>query len=208
MARGADAGRAEVELAGLRLGQRDKLLQRLGLDLRIDDDQHRHVGDVGDGNERGLDVERHLRIEELIGREDAGRRHQQRVAVGRSLGDRIGADIAARARAVLDDDRLAERLRHLVADRARQHVGEAAGGERRDQLDRTVGIILRLRRGGEQRAHRLRTGSGKGDSRRSSRCSGWAHDRPHRLQVNAATWRCRHRLSSRGPSARAFAPAA
>ena len=141
-------GEPKLSLPRLRARQRDEVLQRLGFDLRMHDEQHRHIGDVGDGNERGLGVERHLGVEELIGCEDAGRRHQQRVAVGRRLRDRVGADIAAGARAVFHDDRLAERLRHLVADRARQHVGEPAGRERRDHADRTVGIILRQRRAG------------------------------------------------------------
>src|SRR5258708_4967956 len=47
---GADPGRAEVDLAGLRLRQRDELLERFGFDLRIDLHQHRHVGDVGHRN--------------------------------------------------------------------------------------------------------------------------------------------------------------
>ena len=128
MAGGADAGRAEIELAGLRLGERDELRERLRLDLGIDHHQHRHLGDVGDRDERGLRVERHLGVEERIGGEDAGRRHQQRVAVGRGLGDRTRAGVAAGAGAVLDHDRLAERFRHLVADRARQHIGDPPAG--------------------------------------------------------------------------------
>ena len=49
-------------------------------------------------------------IEKLIDALDAGRGHQQRVAVRLRLRDDVGADIAARARTILDDDRLAERL--------------------------------------------------------------------------------------------------
>jgi len=46
MAGGADAGRTEIELAGIGARQRYQLLQSLGLHIGIDDNHHRHVGDV------------------------------------------------------------------------------------------------------------------------------------------------------------------
>jgi hypothetical protein len=60
------------------------------------------------------------------------------VAVGRRLGDGIGADIAARSDAVLDHDLLADARAELLRDDARDDVRAAAGGERHDEADRPV----------------------------------------------------------------------
>ncbi len=54
--------------------------------------------------------------------------HQQRVAVGRRL-DRLGAEVAARAAAVLDHHGLADALGQLLRQRARHHVGRTARRE-------------------------------------------------------------------------------
>ena len=69
---------------------------------------------------------------------------QQRVAVGRRLRHRGCAEHAARAAAILDDDRLSEFLAELRRNDARDHVDAAAGDERHDDLDRLIGIVLRL----------------------------------------------------------------
>ena len=68
-----------------------------------------------------------------------------RVAIGR--GARAGAhgDDAVGAAAVVDHHRLAERRSELGRNDARKRVVAAAGGERNDQQDRAVGIVLRLR---------------------------------------------------------------
>ena len=60
------------------------------------------------------------------------RADHQRVAVRRLAGDGFGRDQRVRARPVLDDDRLAERRRHVLRDDARDDVGGAAGGETDD----------------------------------------------------------------------------
>ena len=60
---------------------------------------------------------------------------QERVAVGRRLGRRLGADHAAGAAAVLDDELLAEGLAELVGPGPGDDVGGAAGRERHDDLD-------------------------------------------------------------------------
>jgi len=52
---------------------------------------------------------------------------QERVAVGRGVHDRLGADVVAGAGLVLDDELLAEPLRQPMPDQARQNVGRAAG---------------------------------------------------------------------------------
>ena len=84
---------------------------------------------------------------------------QQRVAVARRLRHHLGADDAAGAAAVVDDDLAAGDLRQLGADDARDDVDGAAGRERHDQADRPIGIGLRLRRGraGERESDEQRT---------------------------------------------------
>jgi hypothetical protein len=50
-----------------------------------------------------------------------------RVAVGRRFRDCIGACVAAGARLVVDDDRLAPGRLQLLADQAREDVGGTTG---------------------------------------------------------------------------------
>ena len=76
-----------------------------------------------------------------------GRGVQQRVAVGLGGRDRLGADGGAGAGPVLDDHRLTQRRGQMVADQPSDDVDRRAGGERHDDLDRPVGVGLRLRFG-------------------------------------------------------------
>ncbi len=99
----------------------------------------RHDHQVGhDGEQRHRRqilgrIEGHRLVDRRIDGHQAGRRQQHRGAVGRRLGDRVAADVAPGAGAVLDHDRLAKALGHLLADDAAQHVDRAAGRERDDQ---------------------------------------------------------------------------
>jgi hypothetical protein len=79
------------------------------------------------------------------------RREQQRVAVGCGLLDVLRADETGGPRLVLDDDRLAEELRHLVRDDAADEVRRPAGG---NAITMRIGLLGRPRlrgnvRGGE-----------------------------------------------------------
>src|SRR5262249_30045848 len=67
--------------------------------------------------------------------------------------DRLGRDIGARARSVLDDEWLAEPFLQPLSDQARADVGGAAGGEADDDAHRPRRIGLRTRhaRDGRQR---------------------------------------------------------
>ena len=67
---------------------------------------------------------------------------QQRVAVGRGLGNDVGADHRAAAGLVVDDEALAQRLLQPLREKAGVVVGRAAGGEGHDDADRPVGIAL------------------------------------------------------------------
>ena len=64
------------------------------------------------------------------------------VAVGRRIGDALGAGHAAGAADVLDHHLLAEDLAHARADHAAEHVGRTAGGERDHHGDRPGRIVL------------------------------------------------------------------
>ena len=75
-------------------------------------------------------------VEQRIGGERTGDGHAQRVAIGRGAGHRRGADIAARAGLVLDDERLAQALAQLVVDQPGHDIGRRAGTIRHDHLDR------------------------------------------------------------------------
>ena len=85
-------------------------------------------------------VERQLGVERRRDGVAGDAAQAQRVAVGRRLGERVHADIAAGAALVLDDPLLAGEFGHLGAEHARQRVGRAAGRERVDVADGLVGI--------------------------------------------------------------------
>ena len=68
---------------------------------------------------------------------------QEGVAVGFGPRHRGGADNAAGAGPVLDDERLAELLLDLIEHDARNDVVGAAGGERADDQDRARRPLLR-----------------------------------------------------------------
>ena len=76
---------------------------------------------------------------------------QQRIAVRRRVGDDFGADIAGRARAVVDDELLAEPLRQRLADEARDDVGRQARRIADDDVHRPRRIIERRRAAWRQR---------------------------------------------------------
>ena len=92
--------------------------------------------DVADEIEIELVVERRV---DRVRRAD----QEERVAVRRRAHDRLGGDIAAGARPVLDDEWLAEPLRQPLTDQAREDVGRAAGGKADDDAHRPRRIGLR-----------------------------------------------------------------
>ncbi len=76
---------------------------------------------------------------------------EQRIAVGRRLGGGFEREVAVRARAVLDQEGLAERLGEFLRDDARDDVGSAAGTVGHQDLHRPawVGVLRHRRRDGE-----------------------------------------------------------
>ena len=143
---GAEARRAVGELAGVRLGVVDHLLEGLGADGGMDDEPADEVADAR---------HRHEALDGVVGRlaqvrQDVERRvgrQQEGVAVGRRLGGGLGADHAAGTAAVLDDELLAEGLAQLFRPGPADQVGGAARRIGQDELDGLVGPALRLGRG-------------------------------------------------------------
>ena len=70
------------------------------------------------------------------------RYHQQRVTVRWRLGDDVSANGRARARAILHDEWLVQRLAQFFRDCAGIDIGRAAGAERNNDFDRARGIVI------------------------------------------------------------------
>ena len=92
--------------------------------------------DVADEIEIELVVERRV---DRVRRSD----QKERIAVRGRAHDRLGADIAAGTRPVVDDELLAEPLRQPLTDQARDDVGRAAGGIANNDAHRPRRIGLR-----------------------------------------------------------------
>src|SRR3954453_1939033 len=96
---------------------------------------HQRVRRGGDPPDRGEVLARviaNVGIEIRPDRERAGIAETDGVAGGIGLCERAGADSAAGAGAVVDDDLLAERLAELIADRTDDDARSAPRRERKD----------------------------------------------------------------------------
>ena len=93
MAGGADAGGAEGVFLRVLADEIEQILEIVRRHARRGADDQRPVGQQHDRREVVDHVIGHVLVEERIDHVDGGR-HQQRVAVGRGLGDRVGADDA------------------------------------------------------------------------------------------------------------------
>ena len=98
--------------------------------------------DAGDRREVAQKIETELVVERRVDRV-VGADHQQRVAVGRRARDRLGRDVAAGARLVLDDELLGELLGQRLRDQARQDVDRLAGRKTDHHAHRLCRICLR-----------------------------------------------------------------
>ncbi len=99
---------------------------------------HHDQGTADQARDR-CDVANEIEIELVVEcRIDRVRRtdQEQRVAVRRRTHDRLGGDIAAGARPVLDDEWLAEPLRQPLTYQTRENVVRAAGGKADDDAHR------------------------------------------------------------------------
>jgi hypothetical protein len=138
MRQGARARRRVVQAARALLGVGDELPHRLDAHVGthgIDHRKGRHLGDLFEILERVVvDLVVEARVDDV-----SGRRHQDGVAVRLRPRGVAGADAAAGAATVLDDDRLPERLRQRLLDRTHHHVVGAARRERHEDGDGTFG---------------------------------------------------------------------
>ena len=133
--RGAEAARAEVELAriGARVG--DELGQRAGRYRGMRHHDVRHLRHQRDGREVLDRIVVQLGVQRRADRERRRDQHD-RVAVRRRARRRLRADVAAGAAAVLGHHRLPERSREAVRDQAAEEIGAAARREGQDEPDR------------------------------------------------------------------------
>ena len=112
-----------------------------------------HARDHRDRREVFQRVVAQLRIESRVHGERADVAEEQRVAVGRAARDELGADLARRAAAVVDDDLLRPHFAELLRDDAAHEVGGARRRERDDDADGArgevasaacVGVVIKL----------------------------------------------------------------
>ena len=146
----AGAGRAHRHLAALLAGLLKEFRHRPCRHRRIDHQDQRLERNGGDEGEVLLPVVRRAAEQgRAVGQR--GRRHEERVAVGRRTRDKLGADHGAGAGLVLDDDRLTQFDLQPRRDDAGGDVDISAGCEGRDDLHRFGRPVLRVGRKGQER---------------------------------------------------------
>ena len=72
-------------------------------------------------------------------------RHQQRPAIGRRLGHRVGANGAARASSIIDHERRLECVAKRLGERPRNNIGRSPGWKRHDHTNLCARQALRSR---------------------------------------------------------------
>ena len=152
----AVADRSEVVFARFALQKRDKFRGAVNHNAGIDRERARLRHQLGDRRDVGLGVVGQLREQQRVDGERPADADPDGGAVGRGLGHRVGADVAARARLVVDDERLTELFLQMVGDQAGDHVGRRARAERHDDLHGLGRPVLRGR--GQGREQAIRTG--------------------------------------------------
>src|SRR5262245_4082868 len=139
---GPVAGRCHAELARISLGVGDELRNRLGRNRWVHDHDDAASGEGRDRRDVADKIEIEFLIERCVDR-IVTPDHEQRVAVCRRVHDRLGADVGAATRPVVDYELLAEPLRQPLADQAGRDVVRAGGRDRHDQTHRPRWIGLR-----------------------------------------------------------------
>ena len=148
----ADAGGGVIEVGAVGLGVIDQFAQRVDRQARAHHQVLRCFGDQGDGSQVGCRIERERLVQERVDDDVARRNERERIAVCRRLGYELGARVSARARAVLDDDRLADAARKLGGQRPCHEVRGRAGRERTDEAQGPGRIGLRQSAGRDRPA--------------------------------------------------------
>ena len=140
------AGRRPGNRARLPFRQLDQLLHRAEGRLGTRDQHHRVARHERDRGEAAHRVVRQLCEQRRVDRERVERHQQQRVAVGRGLGDELGADHLARADAVLHHHRLLPCRGQLLAHHARRDVDRPARRRPHDHAHAFSGVFLSMDR--------------------------------------------------------------
>ena len=135
-----------------------EFLQALRRNRRADSEHHLGRYQRGDGHEVLQGIERQVRVKMRADDDLAVLAEEQRVPVGRGFCGELAREVSVRARAVLHDHRLAERLAEPGGEHPRDRVGRAAGGVGHEQTDRPV-RVLRGNRRGPQRENQRRCGA-------------------------------------------------
>ncbi len=123
----ADPRRRRGDLAGRGLGALDQVLDRRAFEILA---HHEHIGSSRQQRDRGpaRRIERHVLVEEAVGRDRPRRSDHHRVTVRRRPEYLRRADIAGSAAKIFDHDRLTPFAAELVGDQPADGVGAAAGG--------------------------------------------------------------------------------
>jgi hypothetical protein len=117
---------------------------------RVRDEEQVAVAELGHRSEVPECIERKLGEHVRVDDHRTVEAEHQRIAVRRRLCDELRPDVAACARAVLDNDLLAQPRRERVSNNARAVVGHAPGRERHDDPYRLDGVRLRKHGGTRQ----------------------------------------------------------
>ena len=150
MRRPAVARRAVIELARIGFGVGDQRRHRIHGQRpgdRDDEGTGRHQRNRDEVVQR---IERQLRPEMRRHHHGAGGAQQQGVAVGRGVEGDFRADHAIGTGAIVDHDRLPQRLAERRCDRAADKIGTSSGGEGDDETDGLGRIGLGGRRPGRE----------------------------------------------------------
>ena len=110
----------------VRLHIGDEFLEVLGREILARYHRDRRIGDKPDRLEILDRIVADVRRQHRGGDMRAHAGGEQRIAVGRRRGDARGAERAASAADILDDDRLIELAAHAVGDDARHNVARSA----------------------------------------------------------------------------------
>lgn len=141
----ANAGGAVADLARTILGVLDELGNRADGQRWIDDENERRFHVMRDRHEVGERIEWPLLEQCRSDCHHRAGRDRERIAIRRALRDGLPGDDAGAARAVLDDDGLAEALREFLAVEAHGGIHPGAGSERHDDGDGAGRIVFGVR---------------------------------------------------------------
>ena len=143
--RTADPAVGDSQDARLRLGGVDHVLHRLVGRFRVDHQHQRPAFDQAYRQHILLRIEWHVLEHRRIDRERREIAHADGVPIGRSLGNHIGADIAAGARLVFHDHRTAKNGGQLLRHLAPANIAIPPGRIGHDEGDVLRRIVLRVR---------------------------------------------------------------